>query len=69
MDDLHLLQEMERPFYVLIQVMGKPSDLRVKGSTPSFLSYLENLSIAPVPSRHKNKIFPLNVSKGRFSKR
>lgn len=22
MDDLHLLQEMERPFYVLIQVMG-----------------------------------------------
>lgn len=49
MDDLHLLQEMERPFYVLIQVMGRPSHLRVKGSTPSFLSYSENLSIAPVP--------------------
>lgn len=49
MDDLHLLQEMDRPFYVLIQVMGRPSHLQVKGSTPSFLSYLENLSIAPVP--------------------
>lgn len=40
---------MERPFYVLIQAMGRPSHLRVKGSTPSFLSYFENLSISPVP--------------------